>query len=425
MHRFGRIAGMGPSAYWRGTNFVRISIACALVAFWTAVAMAAEKSDCIQGGWQPHTVRQYRGNTLVDIPARAQVPTNSLAWGHSFIYLPDKNRLILQTGDLELYSDDLGVTWTKLISPPRRHFTYLGDGKVLGRTTKEMLISTDYGVTWCPHGSVSPLPLYGSMGPILVDKDPVTGSVVRLAECITQQIRFSIDGGLTWPTVTNAPWSAETVLVRAGNGDIVAATRTSNRTGYIEVHGTNIPDPKTIPYEMWRVGGGYDFYCGFGVHISKDNGHTWSPINQLYTHGRFHASPVLMPNNDLVMTYVVRKGYDDTPEGLPQSGIEALVSYNHGQTWPLKHRYVLDKWLGEWEDLPGGKIKLMTPNETYTVLLNDGSLMTLFERGFQDADTKYCRILKLVHWRVDGAVPAAAVVPAVPAAVPAVPAAVQ
>ena len=403
---------MGLSAYVRGTNFLRIPIACTLVASWTAVAMAAEKSDRVQCEWQPHAVRQYRGDTLVDTLARSQVPTGSQDWGHSFIYLPDKNRLILQTGNLELYSDDLGATWTKMTSPPRRYFTYLGDGKVLGRTITERLISTDYGVTWHPFAPVPPVPgmkvVYGSMGPDLVDKDSATGSVVRLAESIDRHIRFSTDGGLTWPTVIEAPWSAETVLVRAGNGDIVAATRTSNRRGYIEAHGTNIPDPKTIPYEMWRVGGGYDFYCGFGVHISKDNGHTWSPIDQLYMHGRFHASPVLMPNNDLVMTYVVRKGYDDTPEGLPQSGIEAVVSHDHGQTWDLDRRYVLDKWLGEWEDRPGGKIKLMAPNETYTVLLRDGSLMTSFERGVQEAGAKYRRILKLVHWRPDGVLPAAA-----------------
>lgn len=406
MHRAYRIAGMGHAAYVRGTNSLRISIACALVASWTTIAVAAEKPDLIQCEWRPHTVRQYRGDTLADIPARAQVPTNALAWGHSFIYLPDKNRLMLQTGDLELYSDDLGASWTKVSSPPRRRFTYLGEGKVLGRTATERLISTDHGVTWRPFAPVPPVPglkvAWGSMGPDLVDRDTATGRVVRLAEANDQNMRFSTDGGLTWPTVIKTPWSAETVLVRAGNGDIVAATRTCNRAGYIEVHGTPIPDIKTVPYEMWRVGGGYDFYCGFGVHISKDNGHTWSPINQLYKHGRFHASPVLMPDNDLVMTYVVRKGYDDTPEGLPRSGIEAVSSRDHGQTWNIHGRYVLDKWLGEWEDKPGGKIKLMAPNETYTVLLSDGSLMTSFERGCQDADTEYRRIIKLVHWRPDG-----------------------
>lgn len=191
------------------------------------------------------------------------------------------------------------------------------------------------------------------------------------------------------------------MLARAANGDIVAATRTSNRTGYIEAHGTNMPNAKKVAYDKWRVGTGFDFYCGFGVHISKDNGHTWSPINQLYMHGCFHASPVLMPNNDLVMPHVVRMGYDDTPEGLPQYGIEAVVSHNHGQTWKLDRRYVLDKWRGEWADRPGGLVKLMAPNETNTVLLPDGSLITSFERGVLEAGVKYHRVLKLVHWRLD------------------------
>jgi hypothetical protein len=312
---------------------------------------------------------------------------------------------MLQTGNLELYSDDLGATWTRMASPPRRYFTYLGDGIVLARTpTIGRLISKDHGITWSPFAPVPPVPglkdVFGSMGPDLVDRDPATGRVVRLAECVDRHIRFSTDGGRTWPTVRPAPWSAETVLVRAGNGHIVAATRTSNAIGYIEAHGTNMPDASKTAFDMWRVGGGFDFYCGIGVHVSKDNGLTWSPINQLYMHGRFHASPVLMPNNDLIMTYVVRMGYDDTPEGLPQYAIEAVLSHDHGQTWSLRRRYVLDRWLGEWEDRPNGKVKLMAPNETYTVLLPDGSLMTSFERGVQEANAKYHRILKLVHWRL-------------------------
>ena len=358
--------------------------------------------------WQSCEVQQYRGHNQASLPASRQDLINPQAWGHSFIYLPDKNRLILQTGDLQLSSDDLGATWTKTSSPPRRHLTSLGNGKVLARawTIEKRLISDDYGETWRPFAPVPPVPglkLVFSMGPDLVDTDPATGKVVRLAESVDRHIRLSTDGGLTWPTSIKAPWSAETVLVRAGNGDIVAATRTSNRYGYVEATGTNMPDAKKVTYDKWRTGTGFDFYCGFGVHVSKDNGRTWSPIKQLYMHGRHHASPVLMPNNDLVMTYVVRLGNDDTPEGLPQYGIEAVVSHNHGQTWKLDHRYVLDKWLGEWEDRPGGKVKLMAPNETYTVLLRDGSLMTSFERGVQDPDAGYHRILKLIHWRTDRA----------------------
>jgi len=370
-----------------------------------AAANAEEKSDRIQRMWQPHTVRQYRSDKLVDIPARAQATTDPQAWGHSFLYMPDKNRLLLQTGDLEFYSDNLGNNWITKTTPALRHFTYLGNGNVLGRTEKMgRLLSNDYGITWHPFAPVPSVPgqevVFGSMGPDLVDKTPSTGNVVRLAESVDRYIRFSTDGGLTWPTVIDAPWCSETVLARAGNGDIVAATRTSTWAGYIEATGTNVPDTKTISYDRWRVGTEYDFYCGFGIHISKDDGHTWSPIKQLYMHGRHHASIVLMPNNDLVMSYVVRLGYEDTPDGLPQYGIEAMVSHDHGQSWDLEHRYVLDKWRGEWADHPGGLVKLMAPNETYTVILRDGSLITSFERGVQEAGVGYHRQLKLIHWQL-------------------------
>ena len=393
-------ARAGPAVPFLG-ELVRYALAL----LWTGAAMAADEVKRMECKWQPHEVQQHRGHTQIAFPASQLDLINPRAWGHSFIYLPDKNRLILQTGNLQLSSDDHGATWTRMNAPPRRHLTYLGNGKVLARawTIGERLISDDYGETWRPLAPIPPAPglkVVFSMGPDLVDTDPATGGVVRLAESIDRHIRFSTDRGITWPTSIKAPWSAETVLVRAANGDIVAATRTSNRDGYVEVTGANMPDAKTVTYDKWRVGTGFDFYCGFGVHISKDNGHTWSPINLLYRHGRHHASPVLMPNNDLVMTYVVRLGYDDTPDGLPQYGIEAVVSHNHGQTWELNQRYVLDKWHGEWEEGPGGKVKLMAPNETYTVLLHDGSLMTSFERGIQDPNAGYHRTVRLVHWRL-------------------------
>ena len=94
------------------------------------MVMSMQKSDRIQRKWQPHTVLHDRGDARVDMSASQQILMPSQAWGHSFIYLPDKNRLMMQTGDVQLYSDDLGATWTKMsCSPPRRFFTYLGDGK--------------------------------------------------------------------------------------------------------------------------------------------------------------------------------------------------------------------------------------------------------------------------------------------------------
>ena len=282
--------------------------------------------------------------------------------------------------------------------------TYLGGGKVLaarGQGPAGFLLSSDYGLTWQPFAPWQPAPdgqaLYGSFGPLLVDKDPRSGSVVRLADsCFkndhTACIRFSTDGGRTWPEAIQVPWISETTLIRAGNGDIVAATRTDGTA--------SIPTSKA-PYDWRRVGGHQDFYSGLGVHISKDNGHTWSPVNKLYEFGRHHASMVLMPDNDLVMSYVVRLGYPDTPEGLPRYGIEAVVSRDHGRTWELGRRYVLDLWDGEWFDRSKGLVSLRAPNETYTVLLPDGSLITAFGTGFRGKGEGTPRDIKLVRWRLN------------------------
>jgi hypothetical protein len=60
---------------------------------------------------------------------------------------------------------------------------------------------------------------------------------------------------------------------------------------------------------------------GGGKELSLD-------VKKLYDWGRHHPSLLLMPNHDIVMTYVVRKGYVDMPDGYPQFGIEAVVSYS-------------------------------------------------------------------------------------------------
>ena len=355
--------------------------------------------------WRPHTVRQYHGDTLVDVAGTAQVTTNRVHWSLQLVYLRDRNRLLLR-GKCGLYSDDLGDTWREA-AIPGGSLTYLGDGHVLVRGRKEIWRSTDYGITWEPFTALPPVPglkeAYRSLGPLLVDRDSSTGRIVRLAESgygrvaglddvlpadgAQGYVRFSTDGGLTWPTVVKTkPRTSETVLIRAGNGDIVAAARTSGT-----VH---IPNPEA-PYDWRRVGNYQDFYGGLAVYISKDNGNTWSALKKLFEFGRHHPSIVRMPNSDLVMSYVVRLGYGDPLKGLPQYGIEAVVSRDHGQTWNLDRRYILDKWDGEWLDRPGGKVKLMAPNETYTVLLPDGTLITAYVKHFLGAE----RGVQLVRWR--------------------------
>lgn len=285
--------------------------------------------------------------------------------------------------------------------------TYLGGGKVLARTGDEIKQSDDYGETWKTIAPVPRMEPHGRhlfvLGPLLVDKDPETGHVTRLTESgydygpdhglgFKGFIRSSTDGGLTWPETVPAPWYSEVTLARAGNGDIVAAARTD---------GTDrIPDPDA-PFDWRRVGGERDFYMGLGVHISKDNGRTWSPVNILFDYGRHHPSLALMPNNDLVMSYVVRLGYDDDPEGmlgrLPLYGIEAVVSRDHGQTWEMDRRYLLDQWDGAWLERPK-TVDLLSAATTSTVVLPDGSLMTSYNIGIQGG--KHLRHLKLVRWRL-------------------------
>ena len=363
-------------------------------------------ANVLRREWRPHVVRQYRGDRLAEMPSTAQVASETVHWSLQFIYLPDKNRLLLRD-KRGLYSDDQGSTWHEA-AIPGGSLTYLSEGKLLARGPKKILRSTDHGITWQFWATVPPVPglknAYRSLGPFLVDRDANTGKIVRLAEsgygrveasddvlpADTSQayVRFSTDGGLTWPTVIRTkPKTSETVLARAGNGDIVAAARTSGTE--------HIPDPEA-DYDWRRVGQHRDFYSGLGVYISKDNGKTWSDLKKLYEFGRHHPSIVRMPNDDLVMSYVVRLGYGDPLEGLPRYGIEAVLSRDHGQTWELKERYVLDQWDGEWLDRPGGRVKLMAPNETYTVLLPDGTLITAYVRHFSGGR----RAVQLVRWRV-------------------------
>jgi hypothetical protein len=90
-----------------------------------------------------------------------------------------------------------------------------------------------------------------------------------------------------------------------------------------------------------------DHYEGLGISISKDDDRTWSAVNKLYDYGRHHPSMILLPNQGIVMTYVVRLGYVDDRNGFPQFGIEAVVSHDHGVTWDLDHRSLLHVWSGK------------------------------------------------------------------------------
>ena len=352
--------------------------------------------------WKAHFVRRLGdGGGAVPVPARIQIVHESqerviavpyLAW------MPEKDRLLmLVTCDyphraMVLSSDDHGATWTQprpvLPQEPAhpRHMvgvslTYLGGGHLMcGVEGKLRCISRDYGETWTTEA----IPLNSLGGPwyqwdpYLVERDTGTGKVTRLMETGYEEsagysqawLRTSTDAGLTWnPSVRIPQWEHmnEVALVRAANGQLVAACRTD------------------IPAS--RKGETLDHFSGLGISISSDEGQTWSPVERLYDWGRMHPSMVVLPGGEIVMSYVVRKGYPDLPDGFPQFGIEAIVSRDHGRTWDLDHKYLLHHWVGNRNgsnaSLPGPQAWWASCQATSTVLLPDGNLLTAFGTGYR------------------------------------------
>ncbi len=184
---------------------------------------------------------------------------------------------------------------------------------------------------------------------------------------------------------------SEVALVRAGNGDLIGACR------------TDIPR---------RIESGLDHFEDLGISVSKDDGNTWSTVEKLYDYGRHHPSLILMPNMDIVMTYVVRLGYVESLDGFPQFGVVAVVSHDHGRTWDLDHRYILHAWVGNRKgpDEDGiGRAYWPSPQATSSVLLPDGSILTVFGTGYRSkpglsedgtGTSKFApRDVGVVHWR--------------------------
>jgi hypothetical protein len=398
---------------------------CALIALGCSTAPAAAQ-------WKPHVVRQLNGAAEIRIPAKLQIVTES--WNRVvavpyLVYMPEKDRLLMLVAcdyphrAMTLDSRDHGTTWSK---PAYVHLdakkqpdvdlatglAYLGEGKVTLNGGSRRWFSRDYGATWdasLPVGPISNGKPWSTWDPPLVERDPATGVVTRLIETGYDVnaaayeaakgekysfgcLRFSADEGRTWSRETRVPqWKgvSEVALLRAANGDLVAACRTD------------------IPAKFKGVT--LDHFEGLGVSISKDSGKTWSEVKMLYDWGRHHPSLLLMPNHDIVMTYVVRLGYVRTPDGFPQFGIEAVVSHDNGQTWDLDHRYILHTWAGNRKGPadkagPGPQAWWASSQATSTVLLPDGSLLTAFGTGYRSQPNRNNqstpRDVGLVLWRL-------------------------
>ena len=375
--------------------------------------------------WRAHDVLRLGDPAgSVRLPARLQIVTES--WNRVvavpyLIYMPEEDRLLMLVScdyphrPMVLMSQDRGATWDNPhpvvpTEPPHaRHLvgvalTYLGGGQIVcGVEGKLRCSSQDYGQSWRSE-PIPPNPYGGAWNqwdPYLVDRDEKTGKLVRVIETGYRGstdggqeafLRASLDGGKTWNKATRVPqWEkvSEVAMVRAANGHLVAACR------------TDIPTSKK--------GETLDHYEGLGISISSDDGHNWSPVTQLYTWGRHHPSLVRLPIGEIVMTYVVRKGYIDSQEGFPQFGIEAVVSRDHGETWDLDHRYLLHNWVGNRkgsnENRPGPQAWWASSQATSTVLLPDGSLLTAFGTGYRSqpntAGMPSPRDVGLIQWRLN------------------------
>lgn len=384
--------------------------------------------------WHHHWVRRIDDTRYVDSPAQRRILTEgrNRVFGMPYlVYMPERDRVFmvvyLDYGPCKpasLFSDDHGDIWSEpayIKTDPKLNpdfgdtptaLSYLGNGKLMFSGCEERWASADFGATW----QALPLPP-GANGkpwagwqwePYLIDRNPQTGRVIRIAETAYSHegdeyptwgyysqayIRFSTNEGRTWDTEITVPqWKGinEVGLCRAQNGDIIATCRTDISQWF--------RDPAHRPDGMHPP----DLYSGFGISISKDNGMTWSNVNVLFDVGRHFASMVLMSNGDLIMTYMVRVGYPCNVDGFPTYGIEAIVSRDNGVTWKTAHRIILDEWTGNQR---GHNAWWASPQSTSTVLLPDGSLLTAYGRAYHCLPTEDGKIgpprdIGFVRWRL-------------------------
>ena len=316
------------------------------------------------------------------------------------VYMPETDGLLLLVScgyphrATILSSSDLGRNWSEPVDvcsagehllrgepePGLAYWmgtglTYLGNGCVMFQAGKMHAFSHDYGRTWPTWRPVPPASNgkhWYEWDPLLVDRNPASGRIVRLMSFCSDNLqsdghfqgytRISTDMGETWTGEQEIDrWHAvnEVAFLRTRTGRIVAACRTDSEDEHLE---------------------DIDHWNGLAVSLSDDDGNTWTQLHRLYTYGRHHPSMVQLADGRIIMTYVVRMGYPDTPDGYPQFGVEAIVGSEDGESWNLENRFVLAEWQGH---LQGDKRWWPSSQSTSTVLLPDGSILTAFGAGYR------------------------------------------
>lgn len=277
-----------------------------------------------------------------------------------------------------------------------------GKGR-LSFVTDRRYFSKDYGRTWpesVDHPRTQSGMAFNLEGNAWVDRDD-QGQAKAILELgwhyapgkshpkddATVVFRRSVDGGKTWIDEVAPPqWKftvehsgkkwlrgvSEGTIVRAANGDLVAALRTDMPPQYFDG-----------PHD--------DSLEGTAKSISSDDGKTWSDMQFLFHAGRHHANLQRLPSGDLLCTLVVRDDIQDGKLASHRRGCDALISRDHGKTWNLDRRYELDGFDflrpdGYWVDGRCGHIG--------SVALPDGYIISAYGQYLLGASV-------LIKWKPD------------------------
>ncbi|MEE3367749.1 MAG: LamG-like jellyroll fold domain-containing protein [Planctomycetota bacterium] len=368
-------------------------------------------------GWLEHRVLQGDGRGgWVSRPAKIQAiqhPNATMTMPFGLVRM-DNGELALQcsaegkpTRPVIAFSRDDGETWTDFIEIPgasgRPMLLTCHGGGMLSFVAGRRYFSHDYGRTWADSVVHPPTRAGRSFhleGSAWVDRDQ-NGKAKAILELgwhyapgkthprddATVVFRRSIDGGRSWIDEFSPPqWKftmrhagkswlrgvSEGAIVRAANGDLVAALRSDMPPSFF-----------SGPHD--------DGLEGTAISISQDDGQTWSKMNILFYAGRHHANLQRLPNNDLVCTMIVRDDVDGLNRASDRRGCDALVSRDNGQTWNVDRRYELDAWRydredGYWVDGKCGHIA--------AVALPDGHVISAYGHYLKGAAV-------LVKWHPD------------------------
>jgi hypothetical protein len=370
------------------------------------LALGAPALNVARGEWQEHRVRQGDGRGgWIERPALRQVlkhPDANYTMPFGLAQMDSGEIAVLCSREkvhpagnktfepIIAFSKDGGATWSGFTVIPGatgrpQYLEWLGGGRlsfiteVFNNAGKPQRIFSEVDHPPTREGRA-----FGVEGNGWIDRDE-KGAAKAILELgwhyapgkshpkddATVVFRRSIDGGKTWIDEVAPPqWKftvehngrkwlrgvSEGAIVRAANGDLVAALRTDMPPRYFDG-----------PHD--------DSLEGTAISISRDDGKTWSDMQFLFDAGRHHANLQRLPGGDLVCTLVVRDDIQGGKLAGHRRGCDALVSKDHGRTWNLDRRFELDRFEffrpdGYWVDGMCGHVA--------SVVLQDGQVLSAY-----------------------------------------------